>query len=184
MSDQVTGLLSPWLRNIRFSQVRHYLKGRVLDFGCGVGGLAEYCKSGSYLGVDIDEEALNKAQANCPDYMFATSVSSLVEKYDTIVAIAVIEHVSDPAELLKFFKQMLSHTGTIVITTPHPSSDQIHSIGSKLKLFSSSADEEHQQLIDYNRMEKLTFEVGLSIQKYERFLCGLNQLFLLGKNEN
>lgn len=180
MGDQVTGLLSPWLRNIRIAKVRPYLKGRVLDFGCGVGALTEYCQPDNYYGIDIDKDALEVAQTKHPGYNFSNEFP-LFEKFDSIIALAVIEHIPDPAGLLEKFKQILSQSGTIIVTTPHPVSDQIHTIGSRIKLLSSGAEEEHQPLLDYELMQKMASLNGLSVLKYERFLLGLNQLFLLGR---
>ncbi len=62
MSDQITGFLSPWLRERRLKMVRSYVQGRVLDYGCGVGVLTEMCKPDFYLGVDIDKESIGIAK--------------------------------------------------------------------------------------------------------------------------
>src|SRR5882724_4256798 len=59
MADQLTGLLSPFLRSRRIAAVEPFLgKGRLLDIGCGTGTLANHVNSTRYLGVDQDEESI------------------------------------------------------------------------------------------------------------------------------
>lgn len=174
------GLLSPWLRKKRLQKARPYIHGKVLDYGCGVGALVELCKPDSYLGVDINEKAIEVARKNHPGFHFVTDIPQ-GEKFDTIISLAVIEHVSDPAALLEEFMVMLKPKGRIVLTTPHPSFKKIYTRGCKIGLFSPSAAEEHKQLIDHRSMWLLTSQVGLVIERYKRFLFGANQLFVLGQ---
>jgi 2-polyprenyl-3-methyl-5-hydroxy-6-metoxy-1,4-benzoquinol methylase len=180
MADQVSGLLSPWLRKKRREMVCPYIRGRTLDYGCGVGVLAEICESDSYLGVDIDEKSITIARKNYPLFRFETYVPK-TEYFDTIVLLAVIEHISAPVSLLKKFKQMLRPEGHIVLTTPSPFFEWIYTIGPKIGLFSMEASKDHEQLIDYRIMQEAVYQAGLVIDRYERFLFGVNQLFVLKK---
>lgn len=178
MADQASGLLSPWLRKRRQKKARPYIRGRVLDCGCGVGTLSEMCRPDSYLGVDVDEWSIDVARKTHPRFRFDTDLPETGE-FDTIVALAVIEHISDPVALLERFKSRLGAEGRIVLTTPHPSIEYVHTIGARIGLFSAHASEEHERLIDYGRMKELSAKAGLVIEKYECFLLGANQLFVL-----
>ena len=177
MADQTAGLLSPWLRKQRIQMARPYLQGRVLDYGCGVGALAALCQPDAYVGVDIDREALAIARSNHPQFQFLSEVAE-TEQFDTIVALAVIEHVADPMVLFTKFKRMLRRGGHVVLTTPHPSVEWIHTLGARIGLFSREASGEHQQLIDFARMQTYATQSGLVLEKYTRFLLGANQLFV------
>ena len=121
MADQIVGVLSPWLRNARLNRARPYLHGAVLDYGCGVGALSDSCDPAGYLGVDIDRESVAVAQARRPQFRFVRETPSTPQQFDTIVALAVIEHLEDPAALLAQFRRLLAPGGQIVLTTPHPS---------------------------------------------------------------
>jgi|SRR5688572_16431363 2-polyprenyl-3-methyl-5-hydroxy-6-metoxy-1,4-benzoquinol methylase len=184
MADQIVGVLSPWLRNARLSRARPYLHGTVLDYGCGVGALSDFCDPESYLGVDIDRESVAVAQARRPQFRFVRETPSTPQQFDTIVALAVIEHLEDPAALLAEFGRLLAPGGQIVLTTPHPSLEWAHTLGAKVGLFSPEASEEHEELIDLKRMRELAAAAGLVVQRYERFLLRANQLFVLGHDES
>lgn len=178
MADQAAGLFSPWLRKKRIEAARPFLAGKILDYGCGIGVLAANIEPGNYLGVDIDVESIEIATKTYPQHRF---VNQLPEKgrYDIIVALAVVEHVSNPANLLCKISNLLNDNGKIVLTTPHPSLEWIHTIGSKFGLFSREAEEEHETLLNYNSMQKIANEASMKIAFYRKFLFGANQLFIL-----
>jgi 2-polyprenyl-3-methyl-5-hydroxy-6-metoxy-1,4-benzoquinol methylase len=178
MPDQVSGLLSSWLREKRLEVVRQYLSGRVLDFGCGVGSLACYCEPDMYLGVDVDDTSTSIARRRFPRHSFSRTVDPS-DSFDTIVALAVIEHVADPLALLRMLRGMLNRRGIIVLTTPHPRFEWIHTAGARLHLFSCEAADEHQVLLDRVSVEALCTQLPLRLALYRRFLLGANQLFVL-----
>lgn len=178
MPDQANGLLSSWLRKKRFEAVRPYLHGKILDVGCGVGALSELVPPDSYFGVDIDEESLQIARKKYTRYRFEKDYPENLQ-FDTIVLIAIIEHIKTKHDFLKHLLSMLTKNGRIVITTPHPSTEIVYSLGSKIGLFSPEANEEHDQLIDCNSLKKIITQTGIIISEYKRFLFGANQLFIL-----
>ena len=178
MSNQASGILSPWLRKQRIKIVALYLGNKILDYGCGIGALAEICRGKGYLGVDIDKESIDIARRQYPDLQFAYNIP-VDEQFDTVVMLAVIEHIKEPIGLLRQVENILKPEGQVLITTPHPCVDAIYNFGSKIGLFSPQACEEHEHLFDYNGMSKVLNQTGLIIQHYRRFLCGANQLFVL-----
>lgn len=183
MANQVNGLLSPYLRKKRIDAVKEHLKGKVLDYGCGTGKLTELIETDNYTGVDIDKESINEAKKNHPNYSFFelnefTGLKGNL-KFDTIVSMAVIEHVKNPEEFLKNLSKYLKEGGCIVLTTPHPKADWIHDIGSKIGLFSSHANEEHEELIDEDKIIEIAKNINMKVLRYERFLFGVNQLIIV-----
>jgi 2-polyprenyl-3-methyl-5-hydroxy-6-metoxy-1,4-benzoquinol methylase len=178
MPDQADGLLSSWLRKKRFEVVLPYLHGKILDIGCGVGALSEFISTDLYFGVDIDDESLETARNKYPENRFEKKYPENLQ-FDTIVLVAVIEHIKTKHSFLEDLKSMLAPNGRIVLTTPHPSAEKVHSLGSKIGLFSSAANQEHDQLLNYDSIEKIVTQTGLIISKYKRFLFGANQLFVL-----
>ena len=170
---------APFLRARRLRMARPYLRGRVLDYGCSSGALADLCRPGAYLGVDTSEEALEVARARHPRYEFANKVSEH-ERFDVIVGLAVLEHVDDPQDLLLRWCGMLRTGGRIVLTTPHPSYAWILTVGARLGLFDRHSLDEHEDLLDHDRIRQLAEGAGLEVERSRRFLLGANQLFVLG----
>lgn len=179
MADQGSeGLLSPFLRKKRIEAVKPYLKGRILDIGCGSGALARFVDPSCYVGVDLDEDSLKIARHNYPAHTFSDRVPSPDLKFNTIIALAVIEHVPNATE---FLTKLVGHLesdpdGRIIITTPHPAVDWIHFIGASIGLFSRHANEEHESLLGKKALASFGSRAGLNMSHYSRFLLFANQL--------
>lgn len=180
MADQGTeGSLSPFLRRQRFKIINPYLlHGKILDVGCGTGTLAGIVSPDDYLGVEIDHISLESAISQFPEHNFQKNLPDNKEQFDTVIALAVIEHVKSPDSFLAELKQQLKpeKAAKIVITTPHPSMDWIHDVGSAIGLFSKHANEEHEELLDRSKLEKVGRKAGLQLVTYQRFLLGANQI--------
>jgi SAM-dependent methyltransferase len=179
MADQgKEGLLSPYLRAQRLKAARPFLRGKVLDVGCGSGVLASLVAAADYFGVDRDEAIVAAARRAFPGHRFDASLPAHGMAFDTVVSLAVIEHVADPAAFLRELKGYLSPTAEarIICTTPHPSVDWVHAAGARLGLFSWSAHEEHQALLDEGALRLAGRNAGLEMAVYRRFLFGANQV--------
>ncbi|MEZ2331798.1 class I SAM-dependent methyltransferase [Mesorhizobium sp. RCC_202] len=185
MADQgAEGLLSPFLRRQRISAVRPFLRGRVLDVGCGSGALAAYVDRADYVGIDPDPISIAAARNRYPGYTFIQQQSLKDSAFDTVAALAVIEHVPDPVAFLVSLKANLVKTPSarIVCTTPHPAMDWIHWAGSRIGLFSRSANDEHEDLLNRERLVETGRRAGLREANYRRFLAGANQVIAFAQD--
>lgn len=188
MPDQgAEGRLSPFLCRQRMNAVKPFLKGRVLDVGCGSGHLAAWLAPENYIGVEVDHESLERARVLYPRYRFEAEMPCETEKFDTIVALAVIEHVLTPDAFLQRLALQFRDVedSYIVCTTPHPAVQWIHAMGAMIGLFSRHASEEHETLLNQRMLSEAGAKVGLRMVTYVRFLLGANQLavFRADKNE-
>lgn len=186
MADQgAEGLLSPYLRKKRIQAAIPYLEQNVLDIGCGSGALAEHIPAENYLGIDIDSLSLKIARQNFPLHNFDSVLPEHSKKFQTIVALAVIEHVKNPVDFLAAIAPYLAAepSSKIIITTPHPSVAWVHYSGATLGLFSKHANEEHESLMNNAVLKQVGKQAGLSLSHYSRFLFGANQLAIFGKNK-
>ena len=187
MADQASeGLLSPWLRRRRFEAATPYMQGKVLDFGCGSGALAALVPADRYLGVDIDGVSLRQARRHFPQHSFVPELSGQQKKFDTVISLAVIEHVDDPSGFLRTLASCMNESpgSRVVISTPHPAVDWIHGLGATAGLFSKHANDEHEDLLDRAKLEMVGDQAGLKLASYSRFLFGANQIAVYAKRKS
>ncbi len=150
----------------------------MLDIGCGNGQLAAWVEPNRYVGVDRDREALIAARAAFPTHTFMEALPHEGD-FDTIVALAVIEHLKVPQAELAGWSSLLAENGKILVTTPHKSFRLVHELGSRAGLFSREAADEHEEMFDRASLTARAQEAGLRVERYARFLAGANQLFVL-----
>lgn len=185
------GILTPYLRNKRRKLARQYIKGDVLDLGCGKADIYTLCKDNitHYTGVDLDGEILKGLRAQFPEadfyqYNFDEDALHFERKYDCILMIGLIEHLYNQKYVMQEVKKWLKPEGVIVITTPTPlGNDLFHRYGSKMRLFSQSAADDHVVIYNKKRFEILAKDLGFLIVRYKLFQFGGNQLVVL-KNKN
>jgi len=118
-------------RNRLVPRLRGMLSGkkRVLDFGCGGGFLIPALShvAGEVYGVDFSPtsvELTKERSASIANFRGAYSPMEALDmglKFDGILAVEVIEHLSDEqlASTLDIIKRLLEPSGVIVFTTPN-----------------------------------------------------------------
>ena len=114
---------------------RPFLGRRVLEVGCGVGGVLDRLAPRERLfGIDIEAEVLDCARARFaarPEFGFAqldvgrldpAQLSALrAERFDTLVSFNVFEHVEDDAAALRALADVLAEGATLALLVPaHP----------------------------------------------------------------
>jgi len=99
----------------------------VLDWGCGLGGMLELVASESaarIAGLDLQEVCLDRIRSRHPDWDLRLLVlPGLVApfesaSFDRIFLLDVIEHVSEPVELLRECHRLLRPGGVLTLSTP------------------------------------------------------------------
>ncbi len=101
--------------------VRHKASGRLLDIGASSGILCEEAikKGFDVLGVEPSRYLHAQAQKRqLPVILGTIPHPEVQEQYDIITLIDVIEHVSNPVELLSDISQLLAPGGIFVTVTP------------------------------------------------------------------
>lgn len=106
----------------RYELATKYASGRILDAACGVGYGAQLLSTGGkeVVGVDASQEALNWASRffRGPTYICGRIEERPWEgKFDTVVSLETIEHLQDPTEALKAFRDCC--TGEFIASVPN-----------------------------------------------------------------
>lgn len=183
------GKLSGFLETARLRHASKHIQpgNRVLDLACNEGHLIDFLPANTpYLGIDIAEKAIKIARANHPNHEFmiadlSEALPNLTDKFDVVVMLAFLEHISDPGAMLRIVKPVLNSGGKIIVTTPAPYGRRVHDIGANLGIFSKEAAEEHKSFLSKVDLYRIAQESGLSVLAFKRFLFGFNQLICMQK---
>jgi 2-polyprenyl-3-methyl-5-hydroxy-6-metoxy-1,4-benzoquinol methylase len=171
------GRFTPFLIRQRLRAAESFMSGRVLDFGCGRGSLADVVPAERYLGVEINRGMIEDARQLHAGHQFIHADDLDPEsRFDTVAALAVIEHLPDPRGWAVWARERLTRDGHVVVTTPHARFDALYHVAARMRLVSHVADEEHEETFDKRSLFALFTGAGLHVERYQRFLLGMNQL--------
>lgn len=109
-----------------YASAEEYVRGDLLDIGCGEGRGLHYLRenASSYTGIDKNPEVLAALrQANPDDTFLEMNIppfSGLEDNsFDTAVSFQVIEHIKDDDMFVKEIFRVLRPGGMAVISTPN-----------------------------------------------------------------
>ncbi|MFH0859824.1 MAG: methyltransferase domain-containing protein [Candidatus Altiarchaeota archaeon] len=163
----------------RLELLKNYIKNnkRILDVGCGDGNASgNFTRDNDLFGIDISQVALKKAlerrlrvcACNIDDGEFPFKDGS----FDLVLILDVLEHIINPATVLKEARRVSSETGLMIVTVPNGLNlmnrlyflsgkfvdvfDQNHRY--KDRLFT-----EHIRLFSKEVLEKMVVDEGLEI---------------------
>lgn len=175
----------------RMNTVRPYLKGNVLDIGCGEAFLADFVPPGSYVGVDAKERVVQRLKETKPTYDIhcinvdteegASKLASLNISFDTITLLAVVEHLHNPQLAFRACSLLLKEEGNLVMTIPTPLGDKIGGISGRLASGGKKATFPHVRLYTLQDLNELLAPLKFKLIRYRKFLFGANQLFVYSK---
>ncbi|MGB2841629.1 MAG: class I SAM-dependent methyltransferase [Halobacteriota archaeon] len=166
-------------------------RGSVLDIGAG--DAIEFIpreKYDYYCGIDLDKKLMEYLQQKHPDCdFFALDLDkgelNLNKKFDTILMLALIEHIHNPEKLLMECYKHLKRGGKLIITTPTKRGDRLLKI--LVKFFGSKESDESKYLRPhctiYNRkgLESALKNAGFGVCVYKNFQFGMNQIAVAEK---
>jgi 2-polyprenyl-3-methyl-5-hydroxy-6-metoxy-1,4-benzoquinol methylase len=117
-----------------FDTIQPYCKGQVLEVGSGIGNLSQYFleKNFRLTASDLRDEYINILHGKFgrnPNLAgiksidlavenFETRFSDLLQQFDTVVALNVIEHIQDDHLAISNCKKLLKPGGHLVILVP------------------------------------------------------------------
>jgi len=181
----MTPLLTDYLMRRRNELVSRYIRGDVLDIGCGLGTIIPFLDAAQrYVGIEISQKFVAYLSQRFPQRRFYNRnvdeepLELDDDGFDTVLLVAVIEHLAHPEKVLAEIQKYLLPGGSLVITTPTLWGQRIHRLGARLGLFHPHAAAEHVRAYDYVAVRDLVHRVGLEIVEHRRFELRFNQLFV------
>jgi 2-polyprenyl-3-methyl-5-hydroxy-6-metoxy-1,4-benzoquinol methylase len=180
-------LLSPYIKRQRLEMALPWIRGDVLELGCGLGDTLHKLegKFNSYTGVDYRADLIAEMSRRHSAHRFLTrnlddERLDTGQQYDTILMLALLEHLYNIKHVMSEVKNSLRQDGNVVITTPTPlGNDIVHRAGASVGLFSRLAAEDHVTIYNRRRFEIMARDIGFSIANYKTFQFACNQLVIL-----
>jgi 2-polyprenyl-3-methyl-5-hydroxy-6-metoxy-1,4-benzoquinol methylase len=150
--------IESFLQKQRFKKVIPILKGDVLDFGGNEGELGKFVK-GTYTIVNYDHAPMEG------------------KTFDTIVALAVIEHIemADVFSIFSKFKTKLNPGGNIFLTTPTKMAKPVLEFMAAINIVDKENIEEHKHYWNKKEIVDLAAKNGFKVKEYKNFQIGFNQ---------
>jgi 2-polyprenyl-3-methyl-5-hydroxy-6-metoxy-1,4-benzoquinol methylase len=151
-----------FLQSYRFRIANPYLIGSVLDFGGNKGELKKLVKGG-YLLVNYDHSLMENTH------------------FDTIVSLAVIEHIppDDVFKIFQKFKIILNKEGRIFLTTPTKMAKPVLEFMVFMGIIYKENIAEHRHYWSKKEIYDLAKKTEFVVKKYKKFQIGFNQLAVL-----
>lgn len=155
-----------------------YISGKLLDVGCG-NNLFKYYYSGDTVGVDVYQWGqVDRVVENTADMPFDH------EEFDTVTIIAALNHIPNRLEVLQEVFRVLKNDGKLIITMIPP-------VISAMWHFLRKPWDEDQKLrgmqegevfgLSRKHLLKLFDEAGFQFISHQRFMMGVNHLYVLKK---
>jgi ubiquinone/menaquinone biosynthesis C-methylase UbiE len=169
--------LGEMLAKIRVNAVFPYLRGRLLDIGCGNNYLVG--KYGNGIGVDVYDWGNVDILITDPAKLQFNDL-----EFNTITFLASFNHIPNRKDVLKECHRLLSRNGRLIITMISPS---VGLVWHKLrrpwdpdqKLRGMKPGEAYGLSCRYI-MELVTSE-GFNIEVHKRFMLGINSILIFRK---
>ena len=118
-----------WYNRWTLNKFKKYLKGNILEVGCGIGNFTkELLSFGQVFAIDINEDYVQKVSRLVKDkgriglgniengkYFFDD------QKFDNVVSLNVLEHIKKDKQALKNLFNLLESDGYLILLVPtHP----------------------------------------------------------------
>lgn len=154
---------------LAYNKIKEVGAKSVLDCGTYTGDFLKIlAKDGlKCVGADIHidlMEKLNKQHGGTPLFLFnnltMNPVFALMQKFDVVMALDVLEHVPDPNETMKFIHEMAKPGGLVIINLPKSDSDYKDEALEHLRMYGEDDIMQIWGSMDNFKMEDCKDELG------------------------
>jgi SAM-dependent methyltransferase len=144
--------------------------GSILDIGTADGlmlnNLKDTFPNATCVGIEYARDLMACCESKTIHLIQGDAVVLPIKDnvFDVVVATAIIEHVSEPIQLVREAFRVLRKNSIFIVTTPHPFWEGIATYIGHLK------EEEHHELITLRKLKSLFETVGFEIANAEQFM--------------
>jgi len=142
-------------------------KPKILDLGCGTGFVTSAVKN-NYLkyGLEVGKDSYNFAKKFFNFMHLGKLKKGTFKKnfFDVILFLHVIEHVTNPIDLLEIIHDILKPNGKLILGTPNFDSACARRYGHKFRMLH---DKTHVSLFSDQKLSELLIDLGFQIEKID-----------------
>jgi 2-polyprenyl-3-methyl-5-hydroxy-6-metoxy-1,4-benzoquinol methylase len=153
---------------------------RVLEFGCATGYMSEVLKERlgcTVVGVEIDPEAARLAEQHCERVLvgdaekidYAAELAG--EVFDVVLFADVLEHLKEPADVLRRIRPFVSEDGVVIASIPNiaHASVRLALLGGEFRYRDwGLLDDTHLRFFTRASIQDLFEETGYVISHWQR----------------
>ena len=182
--------LEPYLRRIRISKVipllRHKQNNVLLDIGCGYDAkfllkAVKFVKS--CTGIDPKAPILDNDKITTLRIMLNNTLPFPDNSFDIVTMLAVLEHLSNPYEILNEIFRILKPNGIFTGTVPSTFSKPIlEFLSFRLKILNPNEILDHKIYYNKKNLTSLLSYSGFSDIKHHYFQLMMNNFFYCTRN--
>ncbi len=170
--DKLRRQFDPEVQRMAYDRVlgeltRYRSSGRLLEIGCAAGSFLDAAARAGWLpvGVELSKSAAAYAREQRGLDVRAGTMSTVdfgSDRFDVAVMLDVIEHVYDPAQLLREVRDVLVPGGALLVMTPNVRSLGARWLQSEWEAF---APGDHLWLFDCVSLPRLCTQSGFAVRK-------------------
>lgn len=176
--------LEPLLRRMRLRQVlpaiRNHPDCRLLDIGCGwnaglLKAVEPYVSEG--VGIDFKAPELRTPKIRTMRITLAGRLPFEDASFDVVTLLAVLEHLSQPREMLREIARVLQPRGQLVLTVPsHAARPVLEFLAYRLHVVSEDEIRDHKRYFNRADLHEIMEGTALVIDRHAYFQLGMNNL--------
>lgn len=177
-------VLSRW-RNRR---ALPFVGSKVLDLGCGKATLLRYLPhDATYTGVEKSPQQVEELRRRYPERRFLvadldTGLPDLQEDYDTILLLAVLEHLKNPREVVERCHDLLAPGGKMILSVPTRLGEFAHRALAALRLVNPEVAHAHLWRFDARSLLEVFQGLESEVVEHHLFQLGCNRLLVYRKS--
>jgi 2-polyprenyl-3-methyl-5-hydroxy-6-metoxy-1,4-benzoquinol methylase len=185
-SYNILDKLISFIRNYELLKNKRIIGKKIIDFGCGSNFqniTKKYSKASRAVLIDLYGDDFIKNNIKFINYnkdLNKIDIELKNEKFDIIILAAVIEHLDNPAVIIKFLKKFLNKSGYFLLTAPSIYSKPIlEFMAFKLHLINEDLVREHKRYYNKDQYINLAKETESNLINFKFFLLGMNTIAIL-----
>lgn len=179
-------ILEPFLRKLRIGRIlpiiKKYPECRLLDIGCGwearfLREIEPYISKG--IGIDFKAPEITTDKIETRRVVLSDSLPFPENSFEVVTMLAVLEHLDNPAEVVKEALRVLTPGGIFAGTVPSKAAKPVlEFLSYRLGIVNPDEIRDHKCYYDRTLLVRTLTDAGFCHVQHRYFQCGMNNFFV------